>query len=297
MRTTLECHTLGVSSLPLWLGDFLTKDTTGPHTLPGPANQVATSESKTARPRLNPQGGQQMFKRELYMTHIEMFSNGEFELHVVPVGETFEVAAPGLARALGHRDAGHLVANLPDDEKGYRLEGTPGGQQEIWCVTEAGFYRAIGQRQAARIKNPEVRAKVRRFQDWVYKEVLPSLRRTGSYTIPTQRVEVEEFHQPFTFTWDEVCALLRQRYGMPYTVNQLTRALKSGGVLKQTGGPKKEWLHFFWFTGSAWNIHPHMVAQLAKKVVDTDQALQGMRFLQAQLNLEGIGSPRQLESW
>ena len=231
------------------------------------------------------------------MTHIEMFSNGEFELHVVPSAETFTVSAPGLARALGHRDALDLVRALPEDEKGSELVRTPGGDQRVWCVTESGFYRSIGQRQAARIKNPEVRAQVQRFQDWVYKEVLPSLRRTGSYTIPTQRVELEEFHQPYTLTWDEVCALLRQRYGMPYTVNQLTRALKSGGVLKQVGGPRKEWQHFFWFTGSAWNIHPHMVAQLAKKVVDTDQALQGMRFLQAQLNLEGVGSPRALEAW
>lgn len=231
------------------------------------------------------------------MTHIEMFSNGEFELHLVPIGETFTVAAPGLARALGFAEARDLTRSLPDDEKGSELSPTPGGAQDVWHVTEAGFYRAIGQRQAARIKRPEVRAQVQRFQDWVYKEVLPSIRRTGSYSMPARQAEVEEFHQPFTLTWDEVCALLRQRYGMPYTVNQLTRALKSGGVLKQTGGPRKEWQHFFWFTGSAWNIHPHMVAQLAKKVVDTDKAIQGMRFLQAQLNLDGVGSPRELEAW
>lgn len=229
------------------------------------------------------------------MTHIEMFSNGEFQLHVIPDGETFKVSGPTLAKALAFRDASAMVRNLPDDEKGSVLEATPGGDQLVNFVTEAGFYHVIGQRQVGRIKDPAVRAQVERFQRWVHHEVLPTLRRNGTYTIPSQRPEVEEFHQPYTLTWDEVCALLRQRYGMPYTVNQLTRALKSGGVLKQTGGPRKEWQHLFWFTGSAWNIHPHMVAQLAKKVVDTDQALQGMRFLQTQLNLEGIGSPQELE--
>lgn len=229
--------------------------------------------------------------------HIEMFSNGEFQLQVTPVGDTFKVQAPGLARALSFAKARDMVRSLPDDEKGVELARTPGGDQEIWYVTEPGLYRVLGQRQASRVKDPDMKATVERFQRWLFHEVLPEIRKTGGYQFPTQRVEVEEFHQPYTLTWDEVCALLRQRYGMPYTVNQLTRALKSGGVLKQAGGPKKEWLHFFWFTGSAWNVHPHMVAQLAKKVVDTDQALQGMRFLQAQLNLEGIGSPRQLESW
>jgi len=229
------------------------------------------------------------------MTHIEMFSNGEFELHVVPIAESFTVSAPGLARALGHRDALDLVRGLPDDEKGSELVRTPGGDQRVWCVTESGFYRAIGQRQAARIKNPEVRAQVQRFQDWVYKEVLPSLRRTGSYTIPAQAVEVEEFYQPHTLTWDETRALIRQRYGIPMSVNELTRTLRTAGVLKQNGTPRKEWEHLFWFTGSSWNVHPHMVAQLTKRVVDTGRELQQFRFLQAQLELEGVGSPAVLE--
>jgi prophage antirepressor-like protein len=228
------------------------------------------------------------------MSQVEMFSNSEFELHLTPEGNTFKVSATGLARALGHRDAHRLVESLPEDEKGYTLSCTPGGDQRSWYVTESGFYRALGQRQLARIKNDAMRAQVKRFQNWVYREVLPSLRRTGTYTVSNQLGD-EGFREPHTLTWDEVCALLRQRYGIPFTVNQLTRTLRSGGVLKQAGGPRKEWAHLFWFTGSAWNVHPHMVAQLAKKVVDTDRSIQGMRFLQAQLELDGVGSPAALD--
>lgn len=108
---------------------------------------------------------------------IEVFRTVEFELRVTPVGDSFRVEAPGLARALGYRDAYRLVESIPDGEKGYTTACTPGGDQRIWYVTEAGFYQAIGQRQAARVKDIGIRAMVERFQAWVFGEVLPSIRR------------------------------------------------------------------------------------------------------------------------
>lgn len=112
------------------------------------------------------------------------FSNGEFDLELIPEGDSFKVAAPGLARSLGMRDAYRLLEAIPDDEKGYTLSCTPGGEQNIGVVNEAGFYRAIGQRQSARIANPEIRSRVERFQSWVYGTVLPEIRKTGSYGTP-----------------------------------------------------------------------------------------------------------------
>lgn len=115
---------------------------------------------------------------------IQLFDNGEFQLRVTPVGDTFKVEAPGLARALGFREAYDLVQSIPDEEKGSGPTRTPGGDQQVWHVTEPGFYRAIGQRQAARVKSGAVRDQVIRFQNWVYREVLPAIRRTGSYGTP-----------------------------------------------------------------------------------------------------------------
>lgn len=114
---------------------------------------------------------------------IQVFGNSEFELRVTPDGDSFRVAAPGLARALGFRAALDLVRSVPEPEKGYELVRTPGGDQQVWYVTEPGFYRALGQRQAARVKDEETRSRVARFQDWVYGEVLPAIRKTGSYMV------------------------------------------------------------------------------------------------------------------
>ena len=61
-------------------------------------------------------------------------------------GEQFKVAAPGLARALGFREAHDLLRSVPGPEKGSELVRTPGGDQRVGYVTEPGFYRVMGKR-------------------------------------------------------------------------------------------------------------------------------------------------------
>lgn len=80
-------------------------------------------------------------------------------------------------------------------------------------------------------------------------------------------------NEPNTVTWEELAALIAQRYGLLFEVVDLRRALRDGGVLKQNGAPRKNYRAWFWFTGSAWTIHPHVMPQLIRKVVDTRKAL------------------------
>ncbi len=65
---------------------------------------------------------------------------------------------------------------LDEDEKGVAIVNTLGGDQEMSIVNEPGLYRLI-----FKSRKPVAR----RFQRWVYHEVLPSIRKTGSYAIPT----------------------------------------------------------------------------------------------------------------
>lgn len=117
-------------------------------------------------------------------TQITPFNNGEFQIDMIPAGDSFKVAAPGLAKALGFAEARDMLRSIPEEEKGSEIAPTPGGRQMITIVTEAGFYRAIGNRQAARVKDENIRAQVERFQSWVYGEVLPTIRKTGGYGAP-----------------------------------------------------------------------------------------------------------------
>jgi hypothetical protein len=95
--------------------------------------------------------------------------------------------------------------------------------------------------------------------------------------------------EPRTLTWDETTAVLAQRYGIEMTVTALLRLLRTAGVLKQTSAPMAKYRHWFWFTGSTWNVHPHMVKTLAVKVADVRTELLGFRALQLQLELDGVG--------
>ena len=64
---------------------------------------------------------------------------------------------------------------LDEDEKGLRTVQTPGGQQEMVAISESGLYSLI-----LTSRKPEAK----RFKRWVTHEVLPSIRKTGSYAAP-----------------------------------------------------------------------------------------------------------------
>lgn len=67
-----------------------------------------------------------------------------------------------------------VARRLADDEKGVRQTHTPGGTQHVLMVNEAGMWRVI-----LRSDSPTAEP-VRR---WVTHEVLPAIRKTGSYGI------------------------------------------------------------------------------------------------------------------
>jgi hypothetical protein len=71
------------------------------------------------------------------------------------------------------------MSRVDDDEKGVRSIYTLGGLQDLWCVNEPGLYSLI-----LGSKKPEAKP----FKRWVTHEVLPSLRRTGTYSLLQQRL-------------------------------------------------------------------------------------------------------------
>ena len=101
----------------------------------------------------------------------------EFECHSLRVnldaaGQPWFVAADVCA-ALDLPETHKAIARLDDDEKGRNSIPTPGGQQDMSMVNESGLYNLVlGSRK------PEAK----RFKRWINHEVLPSIRKTGSYT-------------------------------------------------------------------------------------------------------------------
>lgn len=76
---------------------------------------------------------------------------------------------------LGIKDHNQALDRLDDDERGGYTVPTPQGRQEMIVISEAGVFRLI-----FTSRKPEAE----RFKRWLSHDVLPSLRRTGSYTVP-----------------------------------------------------------------------------------------------------------------
>ena len=108
--------------------------------------------------------------------NIEVFNNAQFgniRVSADEKGELWFVAAD-VCRVLDIKNSRDAVADLDDDEKGVVNTDTLGGKQEMNIINESGLYSLI-----LRSRKPEAKA----FRKWITSEVIPSIRKTGSYSI------------------------------------------------------------------------------------------------------------------
>lgn len=76
------------------------------------------------------------------------------------------------------------ISRLDDDEKDVRIVDTLGGGQEMTVINESGLFHLI-------LTSRKQEAK--QFRKWVTAEVLPSIRKTGTYTTtitPAQQLQI-----------------------------------------------------------------------------------------------------------
>lgn len=109
-----------------------------------------------------------------------------FDSNAIRVSGTPEeplFVAADVCNALEHTNTSMAIKSLDEDEKGVSKVYTPGGEQEMSVVNEAGLYKLI-------FKSRKEEAKV--FQRWVTHEVLPSIRKTGQYKVDGLKKELEE---------------------------------------------------------------------------------------------------------
>lgn len=109
------------------------------------------------------------------MSNIEIFKDSRFgEIRVSGTSEKPLFCLADLCRVLDIKNVSNCKSRL--NEKGLFFVDTPtdGGIQQLTYVDEKNMYRVI-----MRSDKPNAVE----FQDWVYDDVLPSIRKTGSYSI------------------------------------------------------------------------------------------------------------------
>lgn len=88
-----------------------------------------------------------------------------------------------VCRVLGLGTPSRVAERLDPDEKGMRQIHTPGGPQDMTIINESGLYAVI-----LRSDKPEAKP----FRKWVTAEVLPTIRRTGTYSVTTPPVSPQD---------------------------------------------------------------------------------------------------------
>ena len=117
------------------------------------------------------------------MNELQIFNYGEIPVRTVLMGgEPWWVLAD-VCRVLGIKNSRDVVNRLDPDEKGVGQIDTPGGNQNMTIINESGLYKVI-----LRSDKPEAKS----FTRWVTHEVLPAIRKTGSYGVTITEKE------PFT---------------------------------------------------------------------------------------------------
>lgn len=116
-------------------------------------------------------------------TSVASFSFEKFTVRAINRnGEIWFVAAD-VGAVLGLTNVRASVALLDDDEKGVNTIDTPSGKQEMSIINESGLYALI-----LRSRKPEAK----RFRKWVTSEVLPAIRKTGSYSLTISKAQQGE---------------------------------------------------------------------------------------------------------
>lgn len=106
------------------------------------------------------------------MSAIQNFAFDEQLVRVVDRDGQPWFAGKDICTALGIKDHNQALETLDDDERGTCTVPTPRGEQSMIVVSEPGVYRLV-----FRSRKPEAE----RFKRWLAHEVLPAIRRTGSY--------------------------------------------------------------------------------------------------------------------
>lgn len=118
------------------------------------------------------------------MEQLKIFENEEFGSirTVTRDGEVWFVGKD-VAEALGFTNSRDAIAtHVFDDDKGVEIIDTLGGKQKMTAINESGLYALVF---GSRLES------AKRFKRWVTYEVLPVIRKTGSYEMDDYSPEMK----------------------------------------------------------------------------------------------------------
>lgn len=161
------------------------------------------------------------------MNELQIFNSGEFgEIRTIEIdGKPYFVGAD-VAKALGYSNPRKAIL---DHCKGVTKRDTPtsSGVQSMSYINEGDLYRLI---MKSKLPSAE------KFESWVMDEVLPTIRKTGSYQKPLTTVEQIQVIATGFLDHEERLNRLENTMTIDYAQQESIRDLVSSVVIAHLGG-------------------------------------------------------------
>ena len=119
------------------------------------------------------------------MNELRIFNNADFgDIRTVEQDGGIWFVGKDVAEALGYSNPSNAVISHVDDEDKLRTQIKYAGQnREVSIINESGLYSLV-----LSSKLPKAKA----FKRWITSEVIPSIRKTGSYNKPSKQPTTQQ---------------------------------------------------------------------------------------------------------
>ncbi|MEN2450425.1 BRO family protein [Bacillus sp. JR_15] len=115
------------------------------------------------------------------MQDLQVFNFEELPVRILTVNDEPYFVGKDVADILGYkRTADAIREHVEVEDKGVGKIQTPGGIQNVTIINESGLYSLIFSSKLESAKQ---------FKRWVTSEVLPTLRKTGTYQVPSDPMQ------------------------------------------------------------------------------------------------------------
>lgn len=158
---------------------------------------------------------------------MQIFKNDEFgQIRTVVIENEPYFVGKDVAGVLGYSNSRKALADHVDDEdKGVTKCDTLGGKQDLQVINESGIYSLVFGSKLPTAK---------KFKRWVTHEVLPSIRKTGTYGIP------QNYAEALQLAADQAKQLLEQKPKVEFfdAVAESKDAIEIASVAKVLNVPR-----------------------------------------------------------
>nr|DAZ72615.1 MAG TPA: repressor domain protein [Caudoviricetes sp.] len=161
------------------------------------------------------------------MNELQIFNSGEFgEIRTIEIDGKPYFVGTDVAKALGYSNPRKAIL---DHCKGVTKRDTPtsSGIQSMSYINEGDLYRLI---MKSKLPSAE------KFESWVMDEVLPTIRKTGSYQKPLTTVEQIQVIATGFLDHEERLNRLENTMTIDYAQQESIRDLVSSVVIAHLGG-------------------------------------------------------------